>query len=241
MKKLKFFVVIHALSMKEKYENANLHIQNQAKIAFENGTDGIFIIPDYEKGIALRAKEADLITFYHALKKQFKNTDFKIGLNFSFDEVKSIHLGDIITNNNIEMIQTNSLLIDSKKFPNTEIFTNLEFDNSLEGLDVIGEEFKKRYREIIKNNTIINLTSKEDESFLISNIRNIKSRLPSDYRLSISGGIDIQNMQSFIDAGVTDFLVATSLIKEVENDFDILDPQKVAEISEIIRKNNSKT
>jgi hypothetical protein len=52
----------------------------------------------------------------------------------------------------------------------------------------------------------------------------------------MASGVSTSNVDGFLDMGVTDFLVATSLIREVFGEFDLLDPREVASLASMIHK-----
>lgn len=79
--KKRLFVVIHALSTEEYGPLAIPYVLESARIVFEAGAHGVFLMPHYKEGNA-RASQFDLARYYHFLYEKYKKEDFKVGLNF---------------------------------------------------------------------------------------------------------------------------------------------------------------
>jgi predicted TIM-barrel enzyme len=121
------------------------------------------------------------------------------------------------------------------EMPDTEFFVGLAFKYS-KNQHVTGEALRDLCKNIPQATNIIPTTSgratgqpAEDRK-----VREIREYLPSEKRLGIASGITTENAPAFLDLGITDFLVATSLINENRNGFDILSEKKIRELAKII-------
>jgi phosphoribosylanthranilate isomerase len=231
MTKLKprFFVVIHALT------HGCLHVLQQAEIAQQNGADGVFIIPDYEKGEAKKAKSENIVCYIQALKNDFP--DFLIGVNFlSRTEDIPQKIYELQPN----MIQSDGIFyskLDESRISEIEVFCGMAFKYS-KNVDLKGEMLKKHCEEVAVIADVPTTSgSATGKSADIAKIQEIRSYVPVDKRLGIASGVSIENIEDYLKVGVTDFLVATSLIDRVDSKgFDLLDPKKVSQMASIISK-----
>lgn len=232
----RFFVVIHAQhSLNDDYGLA--HALGSTKTAYDNGADGVFLIPDYDNeknGYSQRATAADLFVYYQEIKKSFP--DYPVGVNFlQRFEYMQISLIEKISKTNFDMIQSDTSVTDKILFQsmeNTEFFTGLAFKYS-RNEKARGEELKKMCESVPKNKNVIPTTSGPEtgKAAEINKIKEIRKYLSSDKRLGIASGISLENVDKFLEAGITDFLVATSLIKEKKNGYDILDGEKISKLA----------
>jgi hypothetical protein len=233
----RFFVVIHTLIDHLGY-GVN-HVVEQTVVAKENGADGVILIPDYAKGNEKKATPGDQLLYLGVLKAKFPN--FLIGVNFLehthkiATELHSIPAPDFIQTDGARV---NSL--DIEKLSETEFFCGVAFKYS-KNEKLRGEPLRVHCNEVsaiaaapTTSGTATGVSADIDK------IKEIRSYLPERKRLGIASGVTIENAKTYLEEGVTDFLVATSLLDHVdENDFDILNPEKVLELSELIHSYNS--
>lgn len=235
---LRLFVVIHAQHTEN--DTGLTHTISEAQKAFDSGVDGIFLIPDYENernGYSIRAQTEDLFLYYTEIKKRLP--DFLVGVNF-LKRFKSLNqsLIDKIVDMNFDMIQSDGsyqnmfLSIGTS----TEFFTGLAFKYSRQE-NASGDVLKNLCDQIPKEGNIIPTTSGSatGKAANLKKIEEIRSFLGRDQRLGIASGITYENIESFKERGVTDFLVATSLIQDNLNGFDILSEEKIKLLVEKIK------
>lgn len=227
----RLFIVIHTVT-------ANLlgleHTIDQTAVAQANGADGVVLIPDYAKGWARRATYQDQILYLRALKERYLN--FSIGANFlqsfSSDQVEEVY------SLNLNLIQTDSSKLDDldkARLGKTETFCGLAFKYS-RLVNITGPELKTHCEHVASICDIPTTSgNKTGAAADINKIAEIRSCLPVGKRLGIASGVDEDNVSAYLKAGVTDFLVATSLINHADElGRDILDPNKVARLAAII-------
>ncbi len=225
--KRRFFVVIHTIT------NGLDHALETSALAKQAGADGVFLIPDYAKG-AGRAAVGEQFSYLEKLK--VKMPEFLIGVNFLVGpEILIPRIYDAQP----DLYQTDSSSvsgIDKLKLPNTEFFVGVAFKYS-KNVHLIGDALKGHCEKVSTiadvPTTSGNATGVEAD---LEKIREIRSYLPENKRLGIASGVTEHNVKSYLKEGVTDFLVATSLIDRVseENGADILNLAKVLKMSEII-------
>jgi hypothetical protein len=228
--KRRFFVVVHAQTGK----GGLLHVLSSIRTCMKNGADGAFLIPDYERGDA-KASARDVMEYYIEAKRKFPK--FKIGVNFlgEFDQEVISFLKD----QEPDMIQTDSKslplgVIISKK---TEVFCGVAFKYSrYEGIS--GKRLREHCLEVSKKCDVPTTSgSATGVQANFEKVQKIRNHLGKEKRLALASGIDIANILTYLGIGVTDLLVATSLIDLFESDmhgFDMLNPRKVAMMAEII-------
>ena len=237
----RFFVVIHA-QHRINDDYALAHAIASAKTAHDNNVSGIFLIPDYENesnGYSKRATMEDLFFYYSEIKNLFP--DFPVGVNF-LKKIENMDLSVVerVKKENFNMIQSDGSfanVLSFKQMTETEFFTGLAFKYS-KYESATGEDLKRLCGDIPAELNVIPTTSGSATgvSANLEKIKEIRGYLPSDKRLGIASGITLDNVSSFLEAGVTDFLVATSLIKENKNGCDILDGVKIEELAKKILK-----
>lgn len=225
--KPRFFVVIHAL------QNGLQHIISETEKVANAGADGIFIIPDYIKGEYRKANTNNILDYAKQIKNEFPQ--LLIGANFL---TKESYILNRIYDAQLDLLQSDQGVIenlDKNLMTNTEIFYAVAFKYS-KHVDLTGDLLKAHCLEVSCGcdvpTTSGNATGK---SASIEKIKEIKSYLPESKRLGIASGVDDLNVKDYLAAGVTDFLVATSLISGMDNHFDLLDIEKVKRLNLIIK------
>ncbi|HRH24946.1 MAG TPA: hypothetical protein PLQ20_01220 [Candidatus Paceibacterota bacterium] len=225
--KRRFFVVIHTIT------NGLLHAFGEAELTRQAGVDGVFLIPDYAKGNK-KATTEDQFLYLEMLKGKMPN--FSVGVNFL---VAPETLVPRIYTVQPDLYQTDSssaLKIDKSKLSKTEFFLGLAFKYS-KNVHLTGSALKEHCDKV---SAIADVpTTSGDATGIeadIKKIREIRSYLPADKRLGIASGVTEENVQMYLQEGVTDFLVATSLIEKVDENYgsDILSFSKVSKMAEII-------
>lgn len=226
----RLFVVIHTLST----EPAGIeHAIGQTELARGNGADGIIIIPDYAKAGHPQATTEEQLLYLEALKEQFP--DFPIGVNFL---TRLSGIEDHLYRIQPAFIQTDSAGFDSvdrTKLPQTEFFCGLAFKYS-QYEDVRGEKLKIHSLRVTQVCDVPTTSGKATGVPAdVEKIREIVSYLPEGKRLGIASGVSAENVHSYMQAGITDFLVATSLLLGVDiHNHDLLDPKKIADLARTI-------
>lgn len=222
--KIRFFVVIHTVSS----ENFGLdHVLSQTKIAKNNGADGIFIIPDYAKGSELKATTADQFSYLKSLQENFP--DFLIGVNFL---VRLSEIVPDIYSTKPSLLQTDGASfsgIQKDQLPTTEFFCGVAFKYS-KYETVTGDELREHCLSVA-NLCDVPTTSGKATGISASQekIKEIVMCLPQGKRLGLASGVSIDNVEDYLRAGVTDFLVATSLVSHVDElGRDILSPESIS-------------
>ncbi len=223
----RFFVVIHTITKGLQYAYLETLLAKSA------GADGVFLIPDYAKG-ARRATTEDQLVCLEKIKEKLPN--FLIGVNFLIpsDEVVP---GLYSTQPDLyQSDYSSSKMIDRSKLPKTEFFLGIAFKYSSK-VNITGEELRMHCEKV---SALADVPTTSGPATGVGadiiKIREIRSYLPENKRLGIASGVTESNVEMYLDAGVTDFLVATSLIAKVdeENGYDTLDFDKVFKMAEII-------
>ncbi len=226
--KRRFFVVIHTIV------NGLAHVLEQSELAREAGADGVFLIPDYAKG-GKRATTNDQFNYIEELKQKMPNS-FSIGVNFLS---RPESLGTRIYDIQPDLYQTDSsslIGIDKPKLSSTEFFVALAFKYS-QNVHLTGNALREHCQRVCD---IANVPTTSGDATGVeasmNKIREIRLYLPSDKRLGLASGVTEQNVRAYLQAGVTDFLVATSLIERVNeiSGADLLSYKKINEMAEVI-------
>jgi hypothetical protein len=228
--KPRLFVVIHTVTSSISGLD---HAIEQSLIAKEQGANGIFIIPDYAKGHKLMATTQDQLFYVKMLRE--KVSDFLIGVNFltSLSDIRS----DICLVQP-DLLQTDYSSLDGigkEQLPNAEFFCGVAFKYSQKE-SVTGEKLREDCLSVASMCDVPTTSGRATGySASIDKIKEISSYLPQGKRFGLASGVSIENVESYLSAGVTDFLVATSLVDHVDQlGRDILSPLKVRELSEKI-------
>lgn len=227
--KRRFFAVIHTLTG----EGGVDHVVNQTAVARECGADGVFIIPDYEKGRDKKATTSDQLAYLAVLREKFPN--FLIGVNFLLSLEGMASQIYKLQPNLLQTDRSSAAPIDKSQLSNTEFFCGLAFKYQLNET-LQGEELRKHCERVAAVCDVPTTSGAATGiSASLQKVREIRSYLSPDKRLGLASGVTHGNVQEFLQAGVTDFLVATSLIKYMnEFDFDILDPFKVSRMAVLV-------
>lgn len=239
--KKRFFVVVHALSCENYGPEAWTHVKESAKVAFEEGVDGVFLIPDYEKGDAM-ATRYDIAKYANFLNSEYKEKEFKIGVNFLLrkNEYTDNLLKSFLSESNVQMLQMDyiSAGISKVQYPETEIFGSFAFKYSK--METFKGEDLKVVTCLAESYCDVPTTSGPATGYAppLEKVKEIRSYLKPTTRLALASGVSVDSVKAFMDVGATDFLVATSLIKEVRDKMDILDPLAVRRIAKTIKSYN---
>ncbi len=223
----RFFVVIHTIT------NGLLHAFGETELARQAGADGIFLIPDYAKGNK-KATMEDQFLYLEKLKKKIPN--FSVGGNFLVSPEALLPRIYTIQPDLYQTDSSSALKIEKSKLPNTEFFLGLAFKYSRD-VHLTGNALKEHCEKV---SAIADVpTTSGDATGVeadLKKIREIRSYLPTDKRLGIASGVAEENVQMYLQEGVTDFLVATSLIEKVSevDGSDILSFSKVSKMAEAI-------
>jgi predicted TIM-barrel enzyme len=222
----RFFVVIHTIT------NGLHHAFGEAKVAKWAGADGIFLIPDYAKGNK-KATTSDQFLYLAKLKENIP--DFPIGVNFLASPKSLIPR---LYSVQPDLYQTDSSSverIDKSQLPNTEFFLGLAFKYS-PNVHLTGSALRQHCEKVA---SLANVpTTSGDATGVeadLNKIREIRSYLPPCKRLGIASGVTQENIHTYLEEGVTDFLVATSLIESVNEDgADVLSSSKISRMAEVV-------
>jgi hypothetical protein len=232
----RLFVVIHAQNMATN-DYSLTHVLSHTEMAIENSADGVFLIPDYENeftGRNRRATPEDIVFYYKEIKKEFP--DFPVGVNFLllFKRMDTI-LIEQIKETVFDMIQSDGSfeqVLPLSEMVSTEFFPGLAFKYSKHE-NATGAVLKELCEKLPSGKNIIPTTSGPATGIAadVGKIQEIRTYLSADRRLGIASGITLENVDSFLTAGVTDFLVATWLRKEVNEGYDMLDSDKICQLA----------
>lgn len=234
----KLYVVVHALAMGNDFFAID-HVISSVRIAKNNGADGVIIIPDYAKESVgfHRARTSDVIDFYLEAKR--RHPDFPIGVNFLSRQDSQDNLQ--VRGHVFDLYQTDGsfgVRPDLSLFTKTTFFSGLAFKYSKyetatgDQLKTLCEAFNSAPENLIPTTSGLAIGVSAD----LEKIIEIRSYLKPGSRLAVASGVTAENVRYLIVAGVTDFLVATSLISHVnEYGFDILSPTKIQELATVIK------
>ena len=223
----RFFVVIHTIT------NGLLQVFREAEISRQAGADGVFLIPDYAKGNK-RATTEDQFLYLEKLKEKLPN--FSVGVNFLVSPEMLVPRIYSISPDLYQTDSSSALKIDKSRLPNTEFFLGLAFKYS-QNVHLTGIALKEHCEKVSAiadvSTTSGDATGKEAD---IDKICEIRSYLSPYSRLGIASGVTEENVLMYLQKGVTDFLVATSLIEKISevDGSDILSFSKVSKMAEII-------
>jgi len=222
----RFFVVIHTIT------KGLQHVFGETEIARLAGADGVFLIPDYAKGNR-KATVEDQFLYLAKLKERL---DFTIGVNFLVGQEALVPRLYALQPDLYQTDSSSISKIDKSKLPNTEFFLGLAFKYS-RNVHLTGIALKEHCAKV---SAVADVPTTSGDATGIeadmSKIREIRSYLPADKRLGIASGVTEENVLMYLQEGVTDFLVATSLIEKVSemDGSDILSFSKVSKMAEII-------
>ncbi len=223
----RFFVVIHTIT------NGLYHTLAEAELSRQAGADGIFLIPDYAKGNK-KATTEDQFLYLEKLKEKLPN--LLIGVNFLISAESIIPRIYTVQPNLYQADSSSASKIDKFKLPRTEFFLGLAFKYS-KNVHLTGDALKEHCIKVSASADVPTTSGDATGSAAdMKKIREIRSYLLPSKRLGIASGVTEQNVQSYLQEGVTDFLVATSLIEKVNqvDSSDILSFSKVSKMAEII-------
>lgn len=228
--KPRLFVVIHTVAA---IMCGLDHALEQAVIAKYCGADGVFLIPDYAKGSKLKATTLDQLFYVKILRE--KVPDLLIGANFLTNLSK---IASSVYAVRPDLLQTDGTSlggIDKNHLPKTEFFCGVAFKYS-KNEDLTGDTLQQHCLSVAKICDVPTTSGiATGHSASIGKIKEIASYLPNGKRFGLASGVSIENVESYLSAGVTDFLVATSLVDCVDElGRDILSPLKVRELSDKI-------
>ncbi len=223
----RFFVVIHTL------RNGRQHAIGEAALAKDAGADGVFLIPDYAKGDK-RATTEDQFEYIQIVKESLPG--FLIGANFLVSP-KNLVPQLYVAPPDLYQSDSNSMEnIERSKLRTTEFFLAVAFKYS-KYVTLTGDALRQHCDKVsaIADVPTTSGTATGVEAD-IAKIREIRSYLPTGKRLGIASGVTEQNVTTYLKEGVTDFLIATSLIENVDeaSSADILSYSKVVGMAEII-------
>lgn len=222
----KFYPVIHCI---DPYELGGIaHALSNARIAYDNGADGIFLI-----GHSLHY--IDLITIYDSVRKQFPER--WIGINFL--DVPPEKLGVLNSHRNL-LTNLNAFWFDSlpigRYFQNTmEIFGGIAFKHR--NANIHEEELRLDCEQAVKWSTTATTSgNKTGEPPSVEKLEEIRMHLRGKTTfLALANGVNAENVTTFLPL-VDSFLVANSIMERNPNigDQEFLVPKKVRELADLI-------
>lgn len=228
--KPRFFVVIHTVTPRVFGLD---HALEQAAIAKDHGADGIFIIPDYAKGPEMQATTLDQLLYVKILRE--KLPDFLIGVNF-LTQISGLAQGIYAVQPDLLQTDGTSLQgISKEQLPKTEFFCGVAFKYS-RNENLTGEQLRQHCLTVANICDVPTTSGRATgHSANIKKIEEIVSSLPHGKRLGLASGVTVENVDAYLHSGVTDFLVATSIVARIDElGRDVLDPFGVAKLSEKI-------
>lgn len=225
----KFHAVLHVLPGK----GCEDHLLQQSQIAQKSGATSVMLIPDYVKDKSAANKITDQ-KWNNIIKLLKKESSIKIGANpLGCNKI------EILYRSGAELIQSDGGYMpcfDITVPDNLDLFFGIFFKYS-------GEEDSWQNPTTLQK-TLSRLpigaiattsgpaTGKSADPAKVSVIR---QALAKESRLALASGVSTDNVLSYLNIGVTDFLVSTSLLKGTdENRRDLFDPDKVRKMSDMI-------
>lgn len=189
------------------------------------GATGAILIPDYAKGNK-RASAKDMIG-YALVFRGLIPENFMLGVNFLGGEIVSrTDLFDLEWFNilpKIFKLKTGVKVYGSAAFKYTPY----------EGL--YGEDLKIHCLDVAeKSDVVVTSGTKTGMPPMVKKIKDIKSYIGSK-PLAIASGVDSSNVKAMMDAGASEFLVATSILHPPgHNELDEFDPRKIEQLAKLI-------
>lgn len=222
----KFLPVIHCI---DPYTEGGIgHALANARIAFKNGADGIFLIGH-------NLVHTDLFYIYESVRKQSPRE--WIGINFLDIPIKYDYILEMYTK---EYDSMNALWFDDlPKYPLSlpsfiELFGGVAFKyKKANGSD---EELAKECAQAVAAVTTATTSgNKTGEAPSVEKLAKIKALLQGKIPLALASGVSADNVVSFLPF-VDTFLVATSITKRdsTRGDHEYLVPEKVKELANLI-------
>jgi hypothetical protein len=235
-RKPKLHVVVHALLGK----NFFTHAEHMTNIAKNYGADSVILIPDYTKGAERKPNPNQILHLYGSMKKRI--TDFSIGINPLHKGYSDEELTQIFKKYKFHSYQSDGSIAEKSVVacnPDSNFFSAIAFKYSKDE-----QAPTKRLVELCKTydgkpKNLIPTTSGPATGIPadIEKIRTIVANL-NGRRLGIASGITIENVRAYRNIGVTDFIVATSLLDHVDSEgYDILCPERIKFLSNIVHCN----
>lgn len=225
----KFYPVIHCI---DPYEQGGIgHALANARIAYNNEADGIFLIGH-------KLQSLDLIQIYDSVRKQFP--DKWIGINFL--DIPSDRL-ELLNSCKSLLVGLNALWFDSlpigrQPSSGLEMFGGLAF--KYRNANPSNEELKRDCElAIMCTTTATTSGNKTGEPPSIVKLQKIKLLLQDKIPLALASGVDSSNVTSFLPY-VDSFLVATSITEIDPNrgNHEYLVAAKVRELADLIHTGN---
>lgn len=231
--KSRFFVVIHALT-NNTLNKGWIHILEESRTAKREGAHGVIIIPDYEKG-EKKANFSDMVQYMKRLKEA-NSDEFLIGVNFLNTNDAAVEALYELQPDIVQCDGVFSSKLHREKFPTTEFFCGVAFKYS-KNVHLSGDLLRNHCIEIASKCDVPTTSGDATaQAADLGKIREIRSYLPEEKRFGIASGVTVDNVRDYLQAGVTDFLVASSLINTIDaSGFDLLDSKKIHEMSLLIR------
>lgn len=220
----KFFPVIHCI---DPYTQGGIvHAIANARIAYDNGADGIFLI-----GHSIVHQE--LFYIYESVRKQFPG--LWIGVNFLDVPVTKIHLLKPYLHADINALWFDSLPNQDHNLPSSvNLFGGIAFKyiNANPNDEELKEKCLKASRSI---NFATTSGNKTGEPPSVEKLAKIKTFLKGKTPLALASGVSAHNVTSFLPF-VDAFLVATSITARDTNrgNHEYLLPEKVKELANLI-------
>lgn len=222
----KFYPVIHCV---DPYERGGVgHALANARIAFDNNADGIFLI-----GHGLHYH--DLIEIYDSVRKQFPER--WIGINFLDTPPEKL---DVLNSYRNLLTGLNAFWFDSlpigRNFPDTiEVFGGVAF--KYRNADIYGEKLRRECEQAVKWSTTVTTSgSKTGEPPSVEKLEEIRMYLEgSTTFLALASGVNAMNVTRFLPL-VDSYLVASSITERNPNlgDQEFLVPEKVRKLADLI-------
>lgn len=226
----KFYPVIHCI---DPFERRGVsHAGINARIATENGADGIFLIGH---GLSYM----DIFRIYEQVRTQFPS--LWIGINFldlasdkKWSKLSSVAMGCP----NINALWVDDIPYEKLNLPSTiQVFGGVAFKyiNPL----ISGKELETSCKIAIRCVDIATTSGNKTGSAPdIAKLEAIKKNLAGEIPLALASGISSENVLTFKPT-VDIFLVASSICEKKESSRDVADylvPEKVKWLAELIHK-----
>lgn len=222
----KFYPVIHCI---DPYEQGGIgHALANARIAYDNGADGVFLIGH-------KLQYPDLIQIYDSVRKQFPER--WIGINFL--DIPPEKLNVLNSYRNL-LTSLNAFWFDSlpigRFFLNTiEIFGGVAF--KYRNADIHGEDLRRDCEQAVKWSTTVTTSgNKTGEPPTVEKLEEIRIHLKGKTTfLALASGVNTENVTIFLPL-VDSFLVASSIVARNPDlgGQEYLVPEKVRRLADLI-------
>jgi hypothetical protein len=212
------------------------HAIHNAKIAMENGADGVFLI-----GHSMNYRS--LCNIYEQVRKQFPN--IWIGINFL--DITGANAWNLLTRVTNTCYKLNALWLDNLPeerfqiqklgtFDSIEVFGGVAFKYI--DPDICGQQLKDSCNKALRTVDVITTSgTKTGSAPDTEKLEEIRRNIGNETRLALASGVTEENVSLFLPT-VDTFLVASSIIERRKDlgNHEYFIPEKVMSLATEIHK-----